>query len=140
MATYHIIDEPKTQLSHRLIINPIGILLAAMMLSMFFPNIPLYGKFWLPFAWFILNGFWLGSPTFWREVFYSLIGLLCVVIAFFAFGYGIKTQLIDSPNTAAPYFRVFVNGIFFAALYSIAFTQSAPYSIYEYVKQQVQHG
>lgn len=140
MASYHIIDEPKIKLAHRFIVNPTAILLAAIVLPIIFQNIPLYGKFWLPFVWLALNGYWLGSPTFWREVLYAVLGLLCVVASFLAFGYGIKIQLIEAPNTAAPYLRVLVNGIFFATLYCVAFTQSVPYGIYEYVKQQVRHG
>ncbi len=140
MANYSIIDEPKIKLGHRFIVNPSGILLAAIILPIVFPNIPLYGKFWLPFVWLALNSYWLGSPSFWREQVYAIGGLLAVVAAFFAFGYGVKSEIITSPNTAAPYMRVLVNGLFFTALYCVAFTQNVPYSIYEYVKQQGQHG
>ncbi len=140
MSDYFIIDEPKYKLAHRFVVNPVGILLAAMILPLVFPKIPLYGKFWLPFVWLMLNGYWLGSPSFWRELVYAIGGLAIVAVLFFAFGYGIKTELITAPNTAAPYLRVLVNGIFFAALYCVVLTQSVPFAIYEYVKEQVQRG
>lgn len=140
VANYSIIDEPKIKLGHRFIVNPTAILLAAMVLPIVFRKIPLFGEFWLPFVWLAFNGYWLGSPSFWRELFFAVCGLGAVAGVFFAFGYGIKADVISAPNTAAPYMRVLVNGIFFTALYCVALTQSAPYAIYEYVKQQGQHG
>lgn len=138
MASYRIIDEPKVKITQQLIVNPIAVLLAAILVPMF-TDIPLYGKFWLPFAWLIINSYLLGSPTFWRELFYSTMGLLVIAATFIGFGYGIKVNAITSPNILAPYLRVLVNALYFIALYLVVFTQSVPFSIYEYVKQQGQH-
>lgn len=122
----------------RFIVNPMAILLAAMLVPIFV-NIPLYGKFWVPFIWLILNGYFLGLPTFWRECCYAIGGVLAIVAAFAGFGYAIKIGLISSPDSVAPYLRVLVNAIYFIALYLAVFTQSVPFSVYEYVKQQGQH-
>ena len=111
VANYSIIDEPKIKLGHRFIVNPTGILLAAMVLPIVFRNIPLFGEFWLPFVWLAFNGYWLGSPSFGVSCFCSLWAGCCGGV-FFAFGYGIKADVITAPNTAAPYMRVLVNGIF----------------------------
>lgn len=138
MTSYRIIDEPKVKMAQQLIVNPVAILLAAMLVPIFV-SIPLYGKFWLPFIWLIVNGYLLGSPTFWRECFYSVFGILAIAGIFIGYGYGIKTDVITSPNSLAPYMRVLVNALYFIALYLVVFTQSVPFSIYEYVKQQGQH-
>lgn len=138
MASYHIIDEPKVKIAQQLIVNPVAVLLAAILVPMFL-TIPLHGKFWLPFVWLMVNSYFLGSPTFWRECLYSIGGMLAIAAAFIGFGYGIKIDAISSPNTLAPYLRVLVNALYFIALYLVVFTQSVPFSIYEYVKQQGQH-
>ncbi|MEY4588544.1 MAG: hypothetical protein RL497_620 [Pseudomonadota bacterium] len=139
MANYRIIDEPQVKMADRFIVNPTAILLAAIFIPIAV-NIPFYGKFWLPFIWLIFNGYLLGSPSFWRECLYAMMGLCGVAGAFWAYGYGIKIDLINSPNSVAPYLRILVNAIYFIALYMTVFTQSVPFSIYEYVKQQGQHG
>ncbi len=138
MTGYRIIDEPKLKMDQHLIVNPVAIMLAAMLVPIFV-NIPLYGKFWLPFVWLMFNGYLLGSPTFWRECFYSIFGVFAIAAVFIGFGYGIKIDAITSPNSLAPYMRVLVNALYFIALYLVVFTQSVPFSIYEYVKQQGQH-
>ncbi|GGY83344.1 hypothetical protein GCM10011613_30290 [Cellvibrio zantedeschiae] len=138
MSTYRIIDEPKVKIDQQLIVNPVVILFAAMLVPLFV-TIPFHGKFWLPFIWLIMNAYFLGSPTFWREFCYSLIGLFAIAGVFIGFGYGIKTEVITSPNKLAPYMRVLVNAIYFIALYLVVFTQSVPFSVYEYVKQQGRH-
>lgn len=138
MSSYHIIDEPKVKMTQHLIVNPVAILLAAMLVPIFV-SIPLYGKFWLPFIWLMVNGYLLGSPTFWRECIYSIVGILAIVSTFIGYGYGIKIDFISSPNSLAPYLRVLVNAIYFIALYLVVFTQMVPFSIYQYVKQQGHH-
>jgi hypothetical protein len=138
VTSYRIIDEPKVKMAQQLIVNPIAILLAAMLVPIFV-SIPLYGKFWLPFIWLIVNGYLLGSPTFWRECVYSVLGVFAIAAVFIGFGYGIKINAIGSPNSLAPYMRVLINALYFIALYLVVFTQSVPFSIYEYVKQQGQH-
>ena len=137
MTSYRIIDEPKVKMAQQLIVNPVAILLAAMLVPIFL-TIPLYGKFWLPFVWLIVNGYFLGSPTFWRECIYSLFGILAIAGIFIGYGYGINTDAITSPNSLAPYLQVLVNGVYFSALFLAVFTQTVPFSIYEYVKQQGQ--
>ena len=138
MSSYRIIDEPRVKIAKRFIVNPVAILLAAMLVPLFV-SIPLYGKFWLPFIWLIINGYLLGSPTFWRECVYSIVGVLAIAGVFIGFGYSIKIALISSPDHLVPYLRVLVNTLYFIALYLVVFTQSVPFSIYEYVKQQGQH-
>lgn len=138
VTSYRIIDEPKVKMAQQLIVNPVAVLLAAILVPIAV-NIPLYGKFWLPFVWLMLNSYFLGSPTFWRECFYSVFGMFAIAGIFIGYGYGIKIDAITSPNSLAPYVRVLVNAVYFIALYLVVFTQSVPFSIYEYVKQQGQH-
>lgn len=138
VSTYRIIDEPKTKLANQFIVNPTAVLLAAMLVPLFV-TIPFYGKFWLPFVWLMINSYLLGSPTFWREFFYSICGLLIIVCAFVGFGYGIKTEFISSPNRWSSYFRILVTAIYFIAMYLVVFTQLVPFSIYDYVKNRSHH-
>lgn len=138
MTSYRIIDEPKVNMAQQLIVNPLVIVLVAMLITIF-ASLPLYIKLWLPFIWLIFNSYLLGSPTFWRECFYSIVGVFAMAAAFIGFGYGIKTGVISSPNSLAPYLQVLVNALYFSALFLVVFTQSVPFSIYEYVKQQGQH-
>lgn len=138
MSAYHIIDEPKLGRAQQLVVNPSLILLSAVLIPLML-TIPFHGQFWMPFVWLVVNGYLLGSPTFWKECVYAGMGLIVIVLAFVGFGYGIKTELIGSPNMAAPYLRVVVNALYFIALYFVVFTQSAPYAVFQYVKQQGQH-
>lgn len=138
MSNYHIIDEPKVKMAQHLIVNPTAILLAAMLIPIFV-SVPLYGKFWLPFVWLIGNGYLLGSPTFWRESLYSMVGMLAIAVAFLGFGYGVQMGSISSPNQLVPYLRVLTNALYFIALYLVVFTQSRPFLVYEYVRQQGRH-
>jgi len=138
VTSYRIIDEPKVNMAQQLIVNPLVIVLVAMLITIF-ASLPLYIKLWLPFIWLIFNSYLLGSPTFWRECFYSIVGVFAMAAAFIGFGYGIKTGVISSPNSLAPYLQVLVNALYFSALFLVVFTQSVPFSIYEYVKQQGQH-
>ena len=135
MSSYHIIDEPKVKLAERFIINPMFILLAGMLIPMFF-SVPLYGRFWLPFVWLAVNGYLLGSPTFLRELLYACLGVVAIFAIFTGFGYLIKTGVVTTPQRFFPYIRVAVSAVFFIALYLAVFTQSVPFSIYEYVKGQ----
>ena len=120
---------------HSYIVNPTGILLASMLVSIFI-KLPLYGKFWMPFVWLIFNSYCLGSPTFWRELCLAIAGVFLVALAFFGFGYAIQTDIIPTPAHLARYFKVFVNALYFSAVYLIVFIQSTPFSVYEYVKEQ----
>lgn len=133
MAGYQIIDEPKTRTKQDLIVNPTGILLASMLIPLFV-KIPFYGKFWMPFVWLMFNSYLLGSPTFWRELFLSVGGVVAVGLAFVGFGYVTQAEIIQSPAHLAPYFKVLVNATYLIAMYLVTFTQGIPFSVYEYVK------
>lgn len=134
MTSYRIIDEPRLNKSQHLIVDPTLILFAAMLVPMLV-NIPLYGKFWLPFLWLMLNSFFLGSPTFWRECVYSVLGICAIAGVYLGYGYGIKTEVFASPKDVAPYVRVLLNAVYFISLYLVVFTQTGPFSIYQYVRQ-----
>ncbi|MDZ7904263.1 MAG: hypothetical protein U5L01_17805 [Rheinheimera sp.] len=49
MTSYRIIDEPRLKKSQQLIVDPTLIFFAAMLVPMLV-EIPLWGKFWLPFS------------------------------------------------------------------------------------------
>ena len=121
MPSYYIIDEPNVKMAKHLIVNPTAILLGAMLVPILV-SIPLYGKFWLPFIWLMVNGYLLGSPTFLRECIYSIVGMLSIAVAFFGFVYGIQIGAISSPNRLGPYLKVLVNALYFITLYLVIIT------------------
>ena len=65
MTTYQIADEPRPQGLAHLIVNPVWCLFAFM-----------FAGVWLSWPWFILNGFWMGSPSRNRELVTALFGVV----------------------------------------------------------------
>ncbi len=130
---YIIIDEPKTRFFEHFIINPILILLAAMIIPMLI-SLPYFGRWWLPFVWLIFNGFLMGSPTIKKEFIYSLLGLI-TISAFFYLIYFIVKENLQFDFSAINYIVIFMQGLFFLFLYFVVFLQLAPYQIYQYVKE-----
>lgn len=134
MAGYRIIDEPKATKSQRLVVTPVLILFAAMLLPLFV-QLPFYGKYWLPFVWLMLNSYWLGSPTFWRECLYAVLGVCTVLSMIIGYSYAAIHGYIADPDLYLPYARVATNAVQFIAVYMVVFTQLVPFSVYQYVKQ-----
>lgn len=134
MTGYRIIDEPKATKGQQLVVSPMLILLAAIVAPLLL-KLPEYGQYWLPFAWLILNGYWLGSPTLWRECLYAVLGLGAVAGMIIGFNYSAVNGYMVDPDRFLPYLRVAINAVQFIALYMVVFTQLVPFSVYQYVKQ-----
>ena len=132
MSAYQIIDEPKPSTYHTLVVDPIVILFAALLVPLFF-ELPLYGRFWMPLAWIVLNGFLLGSPSKLKEAVIAIAG--CVT--FFALYSGIhylSTIDLTMARFLYPYYQIIIQGALFFTLYVIVFYQSPPYAIHQYIK------
>ncbi len=134
MDNYHIIDEPKIKLSDGLIVNPLIILFAAILIPLIW-NPPLLGRLWMPFVWLIANSYFLGSPTFKREVVISILGILAMVGLFFVFGFLKTIEPFHGMKSFFQYMMIFLNGTFFFVLYQVVFRQSVPYEIFSYLKE-----
>jgi len=132
MSSYQIIDEPKPSVYHKMVVDPVVILFAALLIPLFF-SLPLYGRFWMPLAWIVLNSFLLGSPTKSKETYIAVGGGLALVLLYNALIYLTYID-VEMARFIAPYYRIINQGILFFTLYLIVFYQSAPYSIHEYIK------
>lgn len=134
MSSYRIIDEPKIKPWEHLIVNPIIILLAGIIVPLFWTP-PFFGRFWMPFAWLVLNSYLLGSPTFWKEFWLSVLSpILLFGIIYIALYFQAKGYTSDLPSLIE-YLRISVNALFFFMLYMVVFKQNVPYEIYEYTKE-----
>lgn len=132
MSSYHIIDEPKPRLYENLIVNPIIILFVSIIVPLIWMP-PMLGKYWIPLVWLVLNGYFLGSPTFWKEVFIAIGGGVCMIAAFLFLGIMHQQGLSES---IMPYIFILLQAILFFTIYLIVFSQSAPYEIHEYVNDE----
>ncbi|MCL1097010.1 hypothetical protein [Shewanella gelidii] len=136
MATYQIIDEPKTRALDRLIVDPTIILFVGIFLP-FIWNPPFLGRFWIPLVWLLVNGFLLGSPTIKKELVFAILGSICwffipVLVDSIVqlSGWNIPTENVR------PYSQIVGMGVFFFTLYMVVFLQSAPFAIFQYLKNQ----
>ena len=132
--SYQIIDEPQARTwGENIIVHPILILFVSIIVPIFV-QLPFYGRFWMPFAWLVLNSFALGSATFKRE----LITSICSVVALVAvtFSSGLLMQYIDAtPEMIAPYYRIALMGTLFFAIYLVVYPQEKSYEIYQYLRR-----
>ncbi|WP_144392030.1 hypothetical protein [Pleionea sediminis] len=135
MSTYEIIDEPKVKASSHLVVNPIVILLAAMIVPMFL-TIPFFGRWWLPFVWLMFNGYILGSPTLIKEIILSLVGLVSLYLVFELSAYLKQIEPFLSFESFFYYVRIILYGVFFLFLYLVVFRQIIPFEIFLYMKKK----
>lgn len=127
---YRIIDEPKVRAAETLIVNPLVILLAGIFLPLLWEP-PFMGRFWIPFAWVIANGFLLGSPSFLKELLISVAALLSMMGLFAS----LAIFKPENANALYPYFNIALSGVFFLFLYTVVFIQMTPWSIHEYIRE-----
>jgi len=133
MARYVIIDEPKSRSwGESLIVDPSIILIASILVPIIW-NPPMFGRFWIPLLWMLLNGYALGSATFRQEVITLLVGSVGWLTLFFGVsGLHASGYIPFSQEIIAPYLRLFLFGIFFLTLYLVVFRQSSSYQLYNY--------
>jgi len=132
---YHIIDEPKIRAAEHLIVNPLVILLASILIPIFWSP-PYLGRFWLPFFWLCLNGYLLGSPTLLKEALISLGSIVSLAAVFFILVFvPAGLGLIDKPELIYPYIQLSLMAVFFIGMYIVVFIQTIPWSIYNYIAQ-----
>lgn len=131
--SYTVIDEPRPRPWHNLIAPPILILLAAILLPMFW-NPPLYGRVWLPMLWLAVNGLLLGSPSLKKEWLILASGLLGYAATLYG-GIWLAETFLARPQVAWPYLRILLQGVLFFVLYLVVFIQSAPYELFTYLRK-----
>lgn len=131
---YQILDEPRPGKRANLVVDPSGILLASMVIPLLWQP-PLHGRFWLPFLWLLANSWFMGSPTFRRELRTSITSLiLLALIPFLSSALMSTTPTQENIDTVVPYIRVLMFGFFFFSLYYVATMQAGPYAIFTYLR------
>jgi len=136
MASYQIIDEPgKSPWSH-LIVSPVVILLVSVFVP-FFVSLPFLGKIWMPFVWFVINGYCLNSPSLKTEAVLAGLGCSLWFCSFYALMFIANEEPAGIPmDRFFPYIRIVQQGILFLFLYFMLNLQSKPYAIYVYLNEQ----
>lgn len=129
---YHIVDEPNYGSHHKLIVNPIVILMVSVFLPLLWSP-PFMGKFWMPFVWLVFNSYLLGSPTFWKECAVSFCACLMIPLGFLFAIITINSGV--EIESVRPYLFLGLQTMLFLFLYFVVFMQMKPYSIYEYIEQ-----
>ncbi|MEM7079026.1 MAG: hypothetical protein AAF513_10400 [Pseudomonadota bacterium] len=134
--SYQVIDEPQVRSwGEMIIVNPVLILFAAMIVPMFV-SLPIYGRFWMPFAWLALNGWALGSATLKRELITSVLGLIAMSAVVFIPALLISSGVVPfSMEQAQPYIAILLMGALFFLLYLVVFPQERSYQLYEYLRR-----
>jgi hypothetical protein len=125
---YHVPDEPRPgKLSH-VIVNPFWPLLCVMFVGA--------GVSW---AWFVLNGFAMGSPTRKRELGIAIVGLAGNVALLLGV-LGSHDRLGVDSELALPYLLLVVVVWKIGASYWLYMLQAGSFGIYEYYGGNVQNG
>ncbi len=133
MASYKIIDEPKVKPWDYLIVNPLIILFVGVFLP-FLWDPPLFGRFWMPVVWLMVNTWLLGSSGWLKELAYAVVGLaLCAAMPYLSAYVSVFFNI--SPAMLGPYMVILIYAVFFLTLYLIVFRQSVPYELYCYIKE-----
>ncbi len=132
--SYQILDEPKPGKQANLVVDPTGILLASIVIPLLWTP-PMYGRFWIPFLWLIANSWFMGSPTFRKELFTSIFSLvLLALIPFISIALLGALQMDEHLQAAAPYVRITMNAFFFFSLYYVVAMQASAYAIFSYLR------
>ena len=134
-SDYIIVDEPKARALAAFVLPPLVILLASILLPLFWQP-PAMGKYWLPLVWIFFNGYVLGSSTLKKEFAVGFLGLLVMLAQFMGFLYYINLEAHPFPvDVVGPYLRICLNATLFLTLYFVVFTQTASFELYKYMKE-----
>lgn len=134
MQTYQIIDEPKARMAAHLVVNPVMILLVAIIVPLF-GHLPLMAQYWLPLLWILGNGYLLGSPSWRKEVLVVLGGVAVYFsVLFLSYYLQARFQLFPNDGMMIPYLRIVLQAVFFTVLYYVVFLQTAPFALFDYIR------
>ncbi|MCE2595044.1 hypothetical protein Q4519_01665 [Motilimonas sp. 1_MG-2023] len=135
MESYNIIDEPKPSWGSTFVLDPIAILFLCIFIPVLWSP-PLAATYWFPLVWMVANGIFMGSPTIKKELLIAVLGGLTLLGLLIGFG-AIAKQ--DGMGVMVfPYFRILLKAALFLCLYYIAFIQSGPYALHQYIYTQGQ--
>ncbi len=137
MSRYQIIDEPEVRpWGEKLIVDPIFILLAAVFVP-FIWQPPVFGRFWMPIVWLLVNGVALGSKTLVREILTIVAGLVGLWLLIMLVAALEGSGVLPFPGERLdPYVSIVFFGVFFTVLYIIVFNQGRSYALYKYARER----
>lgn len=129
MATpYHIPDEPRPGGLAHVTVNPFWPLLGVMLVGAA-----------ISWAWFVLNGFAMGSPTRKRELGFALGGLVGNAVLLIG-AVNVASSLGVNGETALPYLLLIPVVWKLGVSYVLYMLQAGSFGIYEYYGGAVQNG
>ncbi len=128
-SDYVIIDEPKPSALSHLAVNPLYILFAAILVPLFWMP-PMGGRFWLPLAWLLFNGYVLGSTTWKKEWLICGAGGIAILLLLFVLG-----AVANAFMQAVPYVFIMINAVLFLTIYYAVFTQNSSYELFDYLRE-----
>ncbi|MCP4504512.1 MAG: hypothetical protein GY822_31780 [Deltaproteobacteria bacterium] len=132
--TYVLIDEPRPGALSRVVVSPTIVFLASMLVPIFY-TLPLWGRLWMPFAWFAFNGVAMGSATLKREILISISGIFTVFAALFGLLFGGEFIGLN-PELILPYVRLMTTGVIFFFMYWLSFLQQPSFQLFQYLKEE----
>lgn len=126
--TYRIEDEPTPGSLARLAVQPLWPLLGMML-----------GGFAFGMAWFVFNGFAVGSPTRWKECLLAVVGLAGTVLI--TGTWVVAMDMGYLPDDALAKYAVLPMLIWRLAIgYSIYMMQARSIELYEYFGGELRNG
>lgn len=135
MNRYTIIDEPQVRpWGERIVVDPIIILLAAILVPLFW-NPPALGRFWLGPLWLLINGIALGSATLGKEVTALAVGAVVWLGLFFGTIVAISAGLL--PYEASDVWEYVVISLFAVLFFTMLFVinlQARSHALFVYVR------
>ncbi len=135
MDRYLIIDEPRVRpWGERIVVDPILILLAAILVP-FFWDPPALGRFWMGPLWLLINGIALGSATLGKEIKALVIGAIVWWVLFRGTAAVIKAELL--PYEASDIWEYTVISLFAVLFFTMLYVinlQARSYALFRYVR------
>ncbi|HSX59596.1 MAG TPA: hypothetical protein VLF18_05310 [Tahibacter sp.] len=127
MATYHLPDEPRPGALQSAATDPMWPFLSTMLIGP-----------WFGLAWFVLNGFALGSPTLKREIALIALALGGKAIALLTMFAALEAGWID--KSALPYLYLVAVAVMLSATYGVFMLQARTFELFSHFGGESKNG
>lgn len=127
MATYHLPDEPRPGALQNIVTDPMWAFLSTMLVGA-----------WFGLAWFVLNGFALGSPTLKREIGLAVLAVGGKALLVLAMVAALQAGWIE--KGALPYCYLAASGLLLACTYSLFLLQARTFELFAYFGGEAKNG
>ena len=135
MNRYSIIDEPQVRpWGERIVVDPILILLAAILVP-FFWDPPAFGRFWMGPLWLLINGVALGSATLDKEIKALVTGAVVWLGLFFGTAATINAGLLPFEGRDIwEYVVISLFAVLFFTMLYVINLQARSHALFVYVR------